>query len=86
MDEIEFNYIGEEEALDIDDNLNDDYEVRTLRVNKDGKKIRGKDLSWVREAFKKKNNETYGNFHMLVYPPPNKWKITIIFLVSKNDF
>ena len=43
MEDIEFSYIGEEEQLDDNDlNLNEDYEVRTVRVNKDGKKIRGK--------------------------------------------
>ena len=47
MEDIEFSYIGEEETLD--DDLNDDYEVRTVRVNKDGKKIRGKELSWVKK-------------------------------------
>ena len=47
MDEIEFNYINEGETLD--NNLNDDYKVWTVHVNKDGKKIRGKDLSWVRK-------------------------------------
>ena len=49
MDEIEFNYIGEEDTLD-DDNLNEDFEVRTVRVNKDGKKARGKDLNWAKKC------------------------------------
>ena len=50
MEDIEFSYIGEEEQLDDNDlNLNEDYEVRTVRVNKDGKKIQGKDLSWARK-------------------------------------
>ena len=40
-----------------------------------------------REAFIKKNDETYGIFHMLVDPPPpNIWKIYRYFLLSKNDF
>ena len=31
---------------------------------------------FIREAFKNKNDETYGIFHMLVDPPPaNIWKI-----------
>ena len=30
-------------------NLNEDYEVRTVRVNNDGKKVRGKDLTWVKK-------------------------------------
>ena len=47
MDEIEFNYINEGETHD--NNLNDDYKVWTVHVNKDGKKTRGKDLSWVRK-------------------------------------
>ena len=42
MDEIEFNYINEGETHD--NNLNDDYKVLTVHVNKDGKKIHGKDL------------------------------------------
>ena len=49
MDDIEFSYIGEEDTLD-DDNLNEDFEVRTVRVNKDGKKLRGKDLNWTKKC------------------------------------
>ena len=49
MDDIEFSYIGEEDTLD-DDNLNEDFEVRTVRVNKDGKKVRGKDLNWTKKC------------------------------------
>ena len=41
MDEIEFSYIGEEDTID-DDNLNEDFENRTVRVNKDGKKFEGR--------------------------------------------
>ena len=44
MDDIEINYIGEEEGIEESEELNDDYESRTVRVNKDGKKIRGKDM------------------------------------------
>ena len=34
------------------------------------------DSKLLREAFKNKNDETYGIFHMLVDPPPaNIWKI-----------
>ena len=40
MDDIEINYIGEEEGIDESEELNDNYESRTVRVNKDGKKIR----------------------------------------------
>ena len=46
-------------------------------------------LEKVREAFKKKNYETYGIFHMLVDPPPSPptyGKSSVIFLLSKNDF
>ena len=48
--DIEFSYIGEEETLDDDDNLNEDYEVRTVRENNEGKKVRGKDLTWVKKV------------------------------------
>ena len=41
----------------------------------------------LREAFKNKNDETYGIFHMLVDPPPPTYgKSSVIFLLSKNDF
>ena len=43
----------------------------------------------VREAFKNKNNETYGIFHMLVdpLPPlPTYGKFFCDFLLSKKDF
>ena len=40
----------------------------------------------LREAFIKKNYETYGIFHMLVDPPPTYGKSSVIFLLSKNDF
>ena len=49
MEDIEFSYIGEEETLDDNLDLNEDYEVRTVRVNSEGKKIRGKDMSWVKK-------------------------------------
>ena len=48
----------------------------------------GQNWLWqvVREAFKKKNNETYGIFHMLVDPPPSQHMENsfMIFLLSKN--
>ena len=42
----------------------------------------------LREAFKKKNDETYGIFHMLVDPPPlpTYGKFFHDFLLSKKDF
>ena len=55
-----------------------------------GKKSQKKDndiyVQPLREAFKNKNDKTYGIFHMLVDPPPNIWKIYRYFLLSKNDF
>ena len=39
MDDIEFSYIGEEEDDLDNNNLNEDFEVRTVRVNKDGKLV-----------------------------------------------
>ena len=47
MEDIEFSYIGEEETLDDNLDLNEDYEVRTVCVNNEGEKVRGKDMSWV---------------------------------------
>ena len=46
MEDIEFEYIGEDEALEETSDINEDFERRTVRVNCDGKKIRGKDFSW----------------------------------------
>ena len=41
----------------------------------------------VREAFKNKNDETYGIFHMLVDPhPPTYGNPSLIFFLSKIDF
>ena len=42
----------------------------------------------LREAFKNKNDETYGIFHMLVDPPPlpTYGKFFRDFLLSKKDF
>ena len=42
----------------------------------------------LREAFKNKNDETYGIFHMLVNPPPlpTYGKFFRDFLLSKRDF
>ena len=52
FDNIEVSYIGEEEAIDDVDNnedLNEDYEPRSIRVNSNGKKVRGKDLHWTKK-------------------------------------
>ena len=52
FDDIEISYIGEEEAIDDADNnedLNEDYEPRSIRVNSNGKKVRGKDLNWTKK-------------------------------------
>ena len=47
-----------------------------------------KHLTQFREAFKNKNDETYGIFHMLVDPPPlpTYGKFFRDFLLSKKDF
>ena len=45
MEDIEFEYIGEDEALEETSDLNEDFERMTVRINRDGKKIRGKDFS-----------------------------------------
>ena len=45
MEDIEFEYIGEDEALEETSDINEDFERRTVRINCDGKKIRGKDFS-----------------------------------------
>ena len=46
MDDIEFEFIGEDEALEESADLNEDYERRTVRLNCDGKEARGKDFNW----------------------------------------
>ena len=43
----EFSYIGEEETLD--DDQNEDYEVRTVCVNNEQKKVCGNDVTWVKK-------------------------------------
>ena len=45
MDDFEFEYIGEDEALEESTNLNEDFEPRSFRINHDGKKVRGKDFN-----------------------------------------
>ena len=52
FDDSEISYIGEEEATDDVDNnedLNEDYEPRSIRENSNGKKVLGKDLHWTNE-------------------------------------
>ena len=55
MDDVEFRYFGEESEENVehneeeDEDLNEDYERRTVRVNADGKRMRGKDLSWTKK-------------------------------------
>ena len=47
MDDIQFQYFGEDEDRDdLIDDSNDSSETRTTRVNSAGQKIRGKDLNW----------------------------------------
>ena len=46
MDDIEFNYIGEDDSAEQVEDLNEDYEPRSTRVNAEGKRIRGTDLVW----------------------------------------
>ena len=45
MEDIEFEYIGEDEALEETSDINEDFERRAVRINCDGKKIHGKDFS-----------------------------------------
>ena len=46
MDNIQFQYFGEDEDCDdIIDDTNDLSEARTARLNSAGQKIRGKDLN-----------------------------------------
>ena len=54
------------------------YDYSKLQVN----------IDVLREAFKNKNDETYGIFHMLVDPPPlpTYGKFFHDFLLSKKDF
>ena len=49
MDDFEFNYFGEEEGIEESEEFTDDYERRSVRVNRDGKKIRGKDMFWTKK-------------------------------------
>ena len=57
-----------------------------LKTNDNILKISSKVIK-LSEAFKNKNDETYGIFHMLVAPPPpTNGKFSVIFLLSKNDF
>ena len=44
MEDIEFEYTGEDEALEETYDLNEDFERRKVRINHDGKKIRGKNF------------------------------------------
>ena len=55
MDDYEFGYIGEsadQEELNVDqeDDLNEDFEPRSTRVNAEGKRIRGTDLVWTKKV------------------------------------
>ena len=65
MDDIEINYIGEEEGIEESEELNDNYESRTVRVNKDGKKIRGKDMFWTKKMSFNNPREYEGSFKHL---------------------
>ena len=47
MDDFEFEYIGDDEALEESANLNEDFAPRSVRINRYGKKVRGKDFNWV---------------------------------------
>ena len=49
MDDFEFNYFGEEEGIEESEEFTDDYERRSVRVNRDGKKIRGKNMFWTKK-------------------------------------
>ena len=39
MDDFKFKYFGEEEGIEESEEFTDDYERRSVRVNRDGKKI-----------------------------------------------
>ena len=49
MVDFEFNYFGGEEGIEESEEFTDDYERRSVRVNRDGKKIRGKDMFWTKK-------------------------------------
>ena len=49
MDDFEFNYFGEEEGIEESEEFTDDYERRSVRVHRDGKKIRGKNMFWTKK-------------------------------------
>ena len=44
MDDFEFEYIGDDKALEESANLNEDFENRSVRINRAGKKVRGKGI------------------------------------------
>ena len=49
MVDFEFDYFGEEEGIEESEEFTDDYERRSVRVHRDGKKIRGKDMFWTKK-------------------------------------
>ena len=50
MDDIELQYYGEDEGLDNnEESIEEDLETREIRVNNDGKRVRGKDKKWVQK-------------------------------------
>ena len=49
MDDIEIKYFGEEDGMEGSGETTDDFERRRVRVNEDGKKIRGKDMFWTKK-------------------------------------
>ena len=49
MDDFEFNYFGGEEGIEESEEFTDDYERRSVKVNRDGRKIWGKDMFWTKK-------------------------------------
>ena len=50
VSDLDIQYIDEDEASEdlsvVERELNDDYQPKSVRINKAGKKVRGKDLEW----------------------------------------
>ena len=72
MDDIQFQYFGEDEDVDdLIDGSNDSSESRTARVNSAGQKIRGKDLNWRSK---------------ITFPSPQLYHDSSLYKELKNSF
>ena len=72
MDNIQFQYFGEDEDVDdLIDGSNDSSESRTARVNSAGQKIRGKDLNWRSK---------------ITFPSPQLYHDSSLYKELKNSF